>query len=431
MREPKIDINLVLSRRAKLAKKIQGETLVLVSHPEFIRNNDVPYPYRQDSNFYYLTGFEEPGSVFIFRPGKSPEAVLFVQPKNEAYETWNGFRFGVKGAKSHFCVDEAYSMDQLKKLIPEFLSESKKIFYSKSLDSEVDGILQKCFEKAPGKRKIEALKNLLGEMRVIKSDYEIATLSKAIEISAEGHLALMKKMKPNINERELHGHFISEIMAQGAKREGYGSIMASGNNATTLHYVFNDCECKEGELFLVDAGAEYDFYTGDITRTYPVNGRFTDVQKRIYNKILYVQKQIISMIRPGFLFENLQKKTIELLTDVMIEENLLRGTKENIIKKETYKKYYPHGVSHWLGSDVHDSGLYEIDGKSRPLEERMCFTVEPGIYIPEKDADAPKELRGIGIRIEDNILVTKEGCQVLSEKAIKEVSDIENFMAAN
>ena len=229
----------------------------------------------------------------------------------------------------------------------------------------------------------------------------------------------------------MHGLFIGEIMSRGATREGYTSIVASGNNATTLHYVFNDQVMQEGDLLLMDAGAEYNFFTADVTRTYPIGGEFTDVQKRVYEKVLNVQKDLIALAQPGLPFTDLQNQAVEKLVDVMLSEKLLTGDSKKIIESKEYKKYYPHGVGHWLGMDVHDVGLYEIDGESRKLEPGMCFTIEPGLYIPNHDPSAPKELKGIGIRIEDDILVTPEGHVNLTENCPKEVGELESLVGSD
>lgn len=234
-----------------------------------------------------------------------------------------------------------------------------------------------------------------------------------------------------MNEREIHGRFIYEIMKRGAAREGYGTIVAGGNNATTLHYVFNDKELKSGDLLLIDAGGEFQFYTGDVTRTYPISGKFSEDHKRVYQKVLDLQKQVIAQVKPGMQFAQLQEKTISGLVDIMLDEGLLTGLKADIIESGSFKKYYPHGVSHWLGMDVHDAGMVELGGQSRSLEVGMCFTVEPGIYVPLNDQEAPKALRGMGIRIEDNILVTEIGCENMTESAVKEVEALEGIIGTS
>ena len=238
----------------------------------------------------------------------------------------------------------------------------------------------------------------------------------------------MKFVRPNVTERQVQAVLSHTFYSQGSAREGYNYIVASGNNATTLHYNFNDQVCESGELLLIDAGCENNFHTGDITRTFPVNGRFTPIQKKVYEGVLKIQKEIIALIKPGLFFKDLHAMGENLLTDLMLELSLVSGRKEDVIKSNEHRKYYPHGIGHWLGMDVHDSGLYMIKGQPRPIQAGMTFTVEPGLYIPANDKSAPAELRGIGIRIEDNILVSDKGCEVLTSIAPKEVDDIEKVM---
>jgi Xaa-Pro aminopeptidase len=248
---------------------------------------------------------------------------------------------------------------------------------------------------------------------------------RACEISSEAHVEVMRATKPGVNERALHGVFLRAIMERGCAREGYGTIMASGNGATTLHYVFNDQPCRAGDLLLVDAGGEFNYFTGDITRTYPVSGKFNPTQKRVYQKVLDLQKQLVAAVRPGTTRDLLQKQCIAGLTEIMIEEKLLTGRKEELIEKREFAKFYPHGVGHWLGMDVHDAGVIDINGEPRPLEPGFVLTIEPGLYVPENTPGVPDELRGLGIRIEDNILVTETGHENLTAKCPKEIDELE------
>ncbi len=436
MRQPNLDLNIFKERRRRLAEKAPGSALILSSHPEHIRNNDVHHPYRQDTNFYYLTGFEEPESVFIFRPGQSPETVMFVREKNMERETWDGFRYGVDATAKLFAIDKTYPIADFELLAPDLLSSVDRVYTNRFMDPHFDKQMESILKatKAKSRRSGKGLLpvfdicSLLGELRVFKSAVEAAQLRKACEITAEAHIEVMKQTRPGLNEKYLHGVFIKEIYARGAAREGYGGIFAGGFNATTLHYVFNDQTLRDGDLFLVDAGAEYQYFTGDITRTFPVNGKFNSTQKRIYQGVLDVQKSLIDMVKPGISLSFLQEATISGLVDLMLDEKLLKGNKSDLIHERAFLKYYPHGVSHYLGMDVHDAGLAEINGKPRLIEAGMAFTIEPGIYIPLLDESAPEELRGLGVRIEDDILVTDSGCEVLTEKAVKEVSDIEAIM---
>jgi Xaa-Pro aminopeptidase len=270
----------------------------------------------------------------------------------------------------------------------------------------------------------------LGEFRLKKGEADIANMRKACELTAEAHLETMKYTQPGMNERELHGYFTYQIMKRGAFREGYNGIFAAGANATTLHYVFNDQPLKSGDLMLIDAAGEYNYFTSDITRTYPINGRFNEEQAEVYEGVLKVQKAIIGMVKPGVPFQTLQETATEMLTELMLELGLLTGRKDDIIKAQEQKKYYPHGIGHFLGMDVHDAGMYmsKKGNEPRPIEENMVFTVEPGLYIPANDHSAAAEYRGIGIRIEDNIRVTNNSYEIMTEKAPKEIAELEKII---
>ncbi|MCB0349621.1 MAG: aminopeptidase P family protein [Bdellovibrionales bacterium] len=433
MRKPIYDMGIFQARRKILGQKTKGSAVIVASNPELIRNNDVHYPYRQDSNFFYLTGFEEPNSVLVFRAGQTPETVLFVQPKNPSMETWTGFRYGVDGAKNNFQIDATYSTDQLETELPKLLMDIDKVYYSLFINREFDKTLLKITEELALKKSrsnkgnftIEDTRVLLGEMRLKKSAFEIEQIKKACEISCEAHIDVMKAIRPGMNERALHGVFIKGIMERGCNREGYGSILATGSNATTLHYVYNDQVCRDGELLLIDAGGEFNYFTADITRVYPVNGKFNDTQKRVYQKMLTLQKDLVAQVKPGQTREGLQKMAISALTDILLDEKLLKGKREELIEKKEYFKFYPHGIGHWLGLDVHDAGTTEVNGEPRHLEAGMVLTIEPGLYIPEDLPGIPEEYLGIGIRIEDDILVTDAGYENMTEKCPKEVSDLE------
>ena len=270
---------------------------------------------------------------------------------------------------------------------------------------------------------------IIGELRVIKTDAEIIALKEACRITSDTHSAIMGYTKAGMTEREIHGYFIYQIMKRGAAREGYGTIVASGPNACTLHYVFNDQKLENGHLLLLDAGGEFNYFTSDITRTYPVSGKFTPAQAEVYQGVLDIQKRIIAGVKPGIFFKDMHEQATDELTDLMLRMGLLKGRKEDIIKANEQKKYYPHGVGHFLGMDVHDSGLYfDKKGEPRKIEAGMTFTVEPGLYIPAHDTVAQAAYRGIGVRIEDNILVTTNGHEVMTRNAPKEINDLENLI---
>ena len=433
MRKPNLDMQIFKKRRELLAQKTQGSAVIIPAHPEMLRNNDVHHPYRQDSSLFYFTGFEEPESVLVFRPGLNPEYVLFVRPKDVLRETWDGFRYGQEGAQQAFGVDKTFLITDIATVLPDLLKPVDRVYYKLFENHEFDRVFTEALAKvrlSQGRSNLGLLpimdsSEIIGEMRLKKAPEEIAWLRKACEITSRGHLAGMKFTRPGVNELQLSGTIEHSFRMLGSPRNGYHPIVASGPSATTLHYNFNDQECKDGDLVLVDMGAEYNYFTGDITRTYPVNGKFTPVQKRFYQVVLNVQKEILNLVKPGLLFKDLQETAISLLTTGLLELGILRGPKELIIEQARFKKYYPHGVSHWLGMDVHDAGLYKVGGLSRPIEEGMCFTIEPGLYVPLDDTEAPKEYRGLGVRIEDNILVTANGCENMTSLAPKEVSEIE------
>jgi Xaa-Pro aminopeptidase len=439
MRGSKVPLQILAERRARLGTLIPGAAVILPAQPEAIRNHDVHHPYRQDSGLFYLTGFEEPESVLVFRPGKKPETVMFVRPRDVERETWEGFRFGPEGVVRQFGVEAAYLISDFERVTADLLLDVDRVYYTLFQNSEFDQKMATTLLSTKAKRRrsgrgilpIHDAYPLLGELRLRKSEFELEMLRRAGEISGQAHVEVMKAVQPGVNERVLQGIFTQEILARGAAREGYGTIVATGANATTLHYVFNDEELKAGEMLLIDAGAEFNYYTGDITRTYPVNGKFSAAQGRLYAKVLELQEHLIKMGEPGLPFSNLQESAIEGLVDIMISEKLLTGSREEIIATEKFKKYYPHGVSHYLGSDVHDAGTIELNGGPRLLEAGMVYTIEPGIYIPADDPAAPEDLRGIGIRIEDDIAVTADGFEVLTSSAPKSIADLESVVGRN
>ncbi len=436
MRKPQFAMNIFKDRRRRLGDKMVGSALIVASTPEYDRNADTSHTYRADSNMVYLTGFEEPGSILLFRPGQTPETILFVRPRDVERETWDGFRYGPELTVQHFQVDAAYPIEDFPKIAPNLLVGMEKLFYRLYKNPAVDDLVKNVLQdqvRVQGRTGFGLLpiydaNTIIGELRVIKSEYEITLLREACEISAQAHMAAMRATRPGVTERQLEGILFQQFYSRGAARVGYNSIVATGNNATTLHYVFNDQVCKDGDLLLIDAGAEHSYYTGDITRTYPVNGRFTEPQRRVYEGVLKVQKTIIESLKPGIPFRSLHDMARDLLTDLMLELGLFVGRKEDIIATNAYRNYYPHGVGHWLGMDVHDAGLYITGGKQRPIEANMCFTIEPGLYIPANDTAAPTELRGIGVRIEDDIRITETGCEVLTSAVPKEIKDIESIV---
>ncbi len=423
------------NRRTRLAQLMKStDVLVLFSTPEYYRNADVPHNHRQDSSLFYLSGFEESHSIFVFCPGQKTESVLFVQKKDSLKETWDGFLFGAEGAKEQFAMDEAFENTEFESKALDLLAHAQKVYTNAEYGSK-DGITLHTILKQIQKRKGRSGLGLMtvadslavmGPLRVKKTEEEIQILRKSCQISAEAHKAMMHAVRPGISERELHGIFLYEIMKRGAQREGYSAIVASGSHATTLHYKTNHDICQDGELLLVDAGGEYNYLTADITRTYPVNKKFTSEQKDLYERVLDVQKTMIAAVKPGAHFKALNEQVISLLVDHMLELKLFKLSKDEVINKRLYTKYYPHSLGHFLGMDVHDVGAYYSSDLTVPkaFEAGNVLTIEPGLYIPKDDDQAPKGLRGLGIRIEDDILVTQDAFEVLTHDCPKDPSDL-------
>tara|TARA_B100001248_G_scaffold262716_1_gene261408 strand:+ start:4049 stop:5365 length:1317 start_codon:yes stop_codon:yes gene_type:complete len=423
-------------RREKLAHFIKGSAMVLTHYPKAWRNHDVDHPFRQDSSIYYLSGYEEAESIFIFRPGHSPESVLFVQPKDEVAEMWEGRRLGPEKAKELYQVDACYPITELEDHLSELLLPVDKVYYEFHKNPEFDKLLLQALEDGRRSRGRTGLgippildaKEMIGEMRLYKDAEEIEVMATAARISAEAHREAMKFVSPGVNERQVCAVLEFVFKMRGADRIGYNPIVATGDNATVLHYNSNNQECKEFDLLLIDSGCEYRYYTADITRTFPVSGTFTSAQKDFYDAVLNAQKAVLEVCKPGTLFKDLHEISKKHLSQSIHDLGLIKESADTILNEELYKKYFPHGTGHWLGLDVHDVGAYLVDGESRPLEENMYFTVEPGLYVPQDDSTAPEQFRGMGVRIEDNILITSDGYKNLTETVPKEVKEIEDLM---
>jgi len=426
-------------RRKEFIEKM-GEGVAIIRNPdELIRNNDAHYKYRTDSDFYYLTGFSEPNSVAVFTPNHPEHKfILFVRPRDPERETWDGKRAGLEGAVNDFGADISYDIKDIDEKLPKYIKNTDNLFYTIGLNPDFD---QKIIEMLNNLRRkgragefapstiIETGK-ISSEMRLFKSPEEMNIMRKANYISQEAHIQAMKTVKPGMYEYEVEGLIDNVFRKNGCYSAAYNSIVGTGVNATILHYTENNKELKDGDLLLIDAGAEYGYYAGDITRTFPVNGKFTQAQKDVYEIVLDAQKQSTEMVKPGIKFIDVHNKSVEVLTKGMIKIGLLKGDLETLIKEEKYKQFYMHKTGHWLGMDVHDVGRYfEKDLSSRTLEEGMVMTIEPGLYIQENTKDVPEQYIGIGIRIEDDILVTKTGYENLSERVPKEVDEIEKLMA--
>lgn len=409
-------------RRKKVAQKLQPYSVAIIcAAPLQQRSNDTEYPYRQNSNFYYLIGLKEDSSyLMILKRKKAFQTVLFVAKKDPQVELWNGKRLGVKAAKKCFDVDAVYENEVFKEELSKALVESKHLYYDFSMECEITN---------KQKTQISHIHNLaptIEKLRLVKSKNEIALIKKALSITKEAHHKAMQKVANLTYEYELQAEIEYIFKKNGAYSDAYTSIVACGENANTLHYINNNQKLRDGELILIDAGCEYEYYASDVTRTIPRNGRFTKSQKELYELVLDVQLHIISMIKPGVLRSELQKEAVLLLTRGMKKLGIIQISVKKAIKNELYKRYCPHGIGHWMGLDVHDQAPYKTaKGKEIALQEGMILTIEPGIYLPQDDTKIPNKYRGIGIRIEDDILVTSQGCENLSAAIAKSVEEIE------
>ncbi|MEW6056915.1 MAG: aminopeptidase P N-terminal domain-containing protein [Bdellovibrionota bacterium] len=424
---------------SELLKGAENVVAIIPAHPELVRNNDVHFKFRQDSNFYYLTGFEEPDAIAVFRAvGGKKEFILFVRPKDLAQEIWTGYRTGVDGAVSKLGADRSYSVDDFDAQMPKLLHGAERVYYGlhktlnyngvEYLDAKIPRMIEdhrKGFGRSGrGLLPIYDPHEILGEMRLLKSPDEIDRLRKASQITANAHCEIIQRCRPGLYEYQVEAMVEYFFRFHGATRMGYNSIVASGHNATILHYIENSRRLEDGDLLLLDAGAECDYYTSDITRTFAVNGKMTAPQRELYDIVLKVQKECVAMAKPGATLVNIHNFAVEELTDAMVTLKFLSGDRKKLVETLAYKRYYPHGTGHLLGMDVHDVGLYQTDGQPRKLQPGMVFTVEPGFYVLFDDNQVPDKYRGIGIRVEDDVLITPEGCEVLTSGVPKEVDDM-------
>jgi Xaa-Pro aminopeptidase len=410
---------------------------VFASAPAILRNGDTDYEYRQDSDFYYLTRLDEPESVAVIAPSHPEHKyVLFVRPRKREEEIWTGLRAGVEGAIKDYGADAAFEISKLDEELPKYLQGNSKLYYRlghhETFDHRIISMINQV--KRMIRTGVEAPSTivdpstLLHEMRLRKSEEDLKDLRAATRISAEAHVAAMKACQPGMYEYELEAIIEYVFRKNGASAPGYPSIVGSGFNTTILHYNTNHNRIADGDLVLVDAGAEYNFFSGDITRTFPANGRFTRPQQAVYQVVLDAQQEAIRMVKPGVSFMRLHERAVEVITDGLLELGLLSGHRKEIIEKGDYKKFFMHRTGHWLGMDVHDVGRYRTGEEWRQLEPGMVFTVEPGIYIAEGTEGVSAEFYNIGVRIEDDVLVTENGYEVLTALAPKEAKDVEATM---
>ncbi len=424
-------------RREQFMNQMGGGVAIIPTHPVPIRSNDVDYPYRPDSTFWYLTGFKEPDAIALLCPGHAEHRfVLFVNPKDPERETWTGRRAGVEGAVTHFGADAAYRLDQIDEILPTYLENQGALYYPIGRDPAFDERVLAWRRKVQAKIRtgVSAPDSILDtaaiahEMRLIKAQDEIDRMRRASEISAEAHCEIMKLSAPGINEYEFQAVCEYVFRRRGSQGPSYNPICGSGPNTCILHYNDNDRQVAEGDLVLIDAGCEFEGYASDITRTFPANGVFTADQRALYDVVLDAQLACIDRVAPGVSFQDVHDLAVRKLTEGLVRLGILAGPVDTAIAGETYKRFYMHKTSHWLGMDVHDVGKYKIDGQWRELVAGMVLTVEPGLYIPAGSEGVDPRWFDMGIRIEDDVLVTATGNEVLSQAVPKRVEDIENLM---
>jgi Xaa-Pro aminopeptidase len=416
----------------------QGAIAILPTGSEQVRNRDVHYPFRPDSDFHYLTGFGEPDAVLVLIPGRAHgEYLLFCREKDPTKELWDGYRAGLEGAIADHGADDAFPITDLDDILPGLLEDRDRVFFAmghnpafdKRVSDWVSQVRARGRAGVTGPTEFVALDHFLHDMRLYKSRSEVAVMRRAARLSAKAHAELMRRCEPGMTEYQLGSVFSHHCQMHGASSLAYPSIVGGGNNACVLHYVENGAELRDGDLVLVDAGCELDCYASDITRTFPVNGRFSQPQRVLYELVLQAQAAAIDKVRPGQHWNAPHEAAVRVLTKGLLKLGLLRGTLAKALKAQSYSRFYMHRTGHWLGMDVHDVGDYKIDGHWRELEPGMVLTVEPGLYIPQGAKGVAKKWQGIGIRIEDDVLVTRGEPDVLSREAPKQVDEIEALMA--
>ena len=431
--------NKEFPRRRKRLMDMMGDDSVAIipTASVFIRNRDVEFPFRPDSDFYYLTGYPEPEAVAMLIPGRPKgEYILFCRERDQKMETWHGRRAGLEGAVSQYGADDAFPIEDLDEILPGLLEDREMIYYTlgndQAFDQRVVGWVKQIRDKvrtgitAPDE--FISLTHILHDMRLYKSRHEIKAIRQAASISTLAHIRAMQACRPGMSEYQIEAELVHEFMHSGARYPAYPPIVGGGVNSCILHYTENQDELQDGDVLLIDAGAEYEGYASDITRTFPVNGIFTREQKAVYDVVLAAQLAAIKQVRPGNHWNDPHDAAIEVLTDGLLELGILKGRKRTLIKEQAYSKYFMHRTGHWLGMDVHDVGDYKVDGEWRMLEPGMVLTVEPGLYFPPA-GNLARKWWNIGVRIEDDVLVTKDGCDVLSKDLPKDTEAIEAIMA--
>lgn len=430
---PPIDFR---SRLDQVISKLNGQAMLLIAQPQAYRNSTVEAPWRQDSLFYYLTGFSETDAALLIlshRNTSEPRVILFLRDKDPHAELWNGLRLGVSAAKKSLVIDEAYTWEDLWTKLPGLLTGSHGLFYSLGVWHDYDRKVIEALRKhrvtaarnAAGMLSISDPALIGGGLRIRKGPEEVARMKAAAKITAGAFSRALKELRPGQSERDVHATLLYEFLKGGAEMEAYGSIVAGGNNACVLHYRDNNAPLRDGELLLIDAGCQVDNYASDVTRTYPINGKFTPAQKKLYSICLAAQKDAIAAAKPGATWIDVQDAAFKTLAKGLIDIGLIKEPLDEALQKNIHKQFCPHGISHWIGLDVHDAGVYKHGDTPVAFEAGMYFSVEPGIYINASDTSVPEEYRGIGIRIEDDVLITASGNEVLTAAIPKEIVDIE------
>lgn len=426
-------------RKALMAQMVPNSIAILPAAAVAVRNRDVEHVYRQDSDFQYLSGFPEPEAVIALIPGREHgEYVLFCRERNPKRELWDGLRAGQEGAVRDFGADDAFPISDIDDILPGLIEGRDRVYSSIGSHPEFDRHLMDWINSIRSKARLgaqppnefEALDHLLHDMRLYKSAAEIKVMRRAADISARAHVRAMQACRAGLHEYSLEAELDYEFRKGGAKMPAYGSIVAAGRNACILHYQQNDAVLRDGDLVLIDAGCEIECYASDITRTFPVSGRFSPEQKAIYELVLEAQQAAFAAIGPDKHWNQAHEATVQVITQGLVRLGLLKGEVDELIARDAHRAFYMHRAGHWLGLDVHDVGEYKVGGEWRVLEPGMTLTVEPGIYIAPDNLSVAKKWRGIGVRIEDDVVVTKKGCEILTGAVPKSVADIEALMAA-
>lgn len=426
-------------RRQQFLRMVgEGNIAVIASASVMQRNSDVEFHFRQNSDFFYLSGFDEPESVIVFVPGREQgEYVLFCREYDEKTALWVGASAGLDGAVRDYAVDDAFPIDDIDDILPGLLENKNRLYFPMGAQPDFDQQLMDWSQQVRGRSRAGvsapaefiSSDHILHEMRLIKSAQEIKWMKKAAKISVKAHIKAMQSCRPGMYEYQVEANLKHCFMSHGAQQEAYPAIVGGGHNGCVLHYIDNNAVLNDGDLLLIDAGCEWKKYASDITRTFPVNGVFNEEQKALYQLVLDAQYAAIEQVKPGNHWNDPHDAAVEVLTKGLVRLGLLQGSLSTLIKNEAYKPYYMHRTGHWLGMDVHDVGDYKLDDQWRLLEPGMVLTVEPGLYIHPNANEVDKKWRGIGIRIEDDVLVTKKGHEVLTDSVPKEIKDIESLMS--